>query len=292
MSPAIRLGPLVFPAELAVLIAAAAIGLLAGRLLDRRPRPNRPADVSAVLWRALIAGLLVARLGFVWQYRDLYMQDPLQILDLRDGGWSGLPGLAAAWIYGAGAMIRRAAPRPAVLGALLLASLAWFGGGRLTAPASVPPPALATLALESLDGTPSTLAAFHGKPTVINLWASWCPPCRREMPAFASAQAANPDVNFVFLNQGETAPEIRQYLDQHAPALRNVLRDPASEASRKMSNRGLPATLFLDAGGRLTDLRVGELSTATLAQRLEAIRTAQDRDSRRPVAIRTEKDPD
>jgi hypothetical protein len=39
-----------------------------------------------------------------------------------------------------------------------------------------------------------------------------------------------------------------------------------------MSNRGLPATLFLDAGGRLVDLRVGELSAATLAQRLETLR--------------------
>lgn len=275
MTPAIRLGPLVFPTELAVLIAAAAIGLLAGRLLVRRSDPGRRADVSTVLWRALIAGLVVARLGFVWQYRDHFVQAPLAALDLRDGGWSGMLGLAAAWIYGVGAMLRRAAPRSAVLGALLLASLAWFGGGRLLAPPSAPPPALATLPLAQLDGAPSTLASFHGKPTVINLWASWCPPCRREMPAFASAQAANPDVNFVFLNQGEAAPEIRQYLDEHAPGLQNVLRDPTSEASRKMSNRGLPATLFLDAGGRLVDLRVGELSAATLAQRLEAIRATE-----------------
>jgi hypothetical protein len=50
-----------------------------------------------------------------------------------------------------------------------------------------------------------------------------------------------------------------------------VLLDPAGAASRQMSNRGLPATLFLDAQGRLVDLRVGELSAASLAQRLEAI---------------------
>ncbi|MNW06159.1 hypothetical protein D3C71_2025150 [compost metagenome] len=78
-------------------------------------------------------------------------------------------------------------------------------------------------------------------------------------------------MHFVFLNQGEASPEILQYLRQHAPGLRNVLRDPASDASRKFSNRGLPATLFLDAGGRLVDLRVGELSAATLAQRLDAL---------------------
>ncbi|KAG1306583.1 hypothetical protein G6F63_016544 [Rhizopus arrhizus] len=94
------------------------------------------------------------------------------------------------------------------------------------------------------------------------------------MPAFAKAQAANPDVNFVFLNQGEAPTDVAQFLAQHAPALRNVLLDLAGEASRKLSNRGLPATLFLDAQGRLVDLRVGELSTASLAQRLEAIQKA------------------
>lgn len=279
MPPAIRLGPLVFPAELAVLAAAAAIGLLAGRLIGhltgRAGRPDRSAEVSTILWRALIAGLVVARLGFAWQYRDHFAQDPIGILDLRDGGWHGMAGLAAAWAYGVATMIRRSAPRPAVLGALALASVAWLGGGRLLAPAGAPPPALARLSLQQLDGAAASLAEFRGKPTVINLWASWCPPCRREMPAFARAQAAHPELNFVFLNQGEAAPAIRQYLDEHAPALRNVLRDPESEASRTMSNRGLPATLFLDAEGRLVDLRVGELSTATLAQRIEAIGTAE-----------------
>jgi hypothetical protein len=91
------------------------------------------------------------------------------------------------------------------------------------------------------------------------------------MPAFAQAQAAHPDVEFVFLKQGDSKAEITQYLRQHAPGLRNVLRDPASDASRQLSNRGLPATFFPHAGGRLVDLRVGELSAATLAQRLESL---------------------
>ncbi|MEN4918375.1 TlpA disulfide reductase family protein [Achromobacter spanius] len=274
MPPAIRIGPLVFPAELAVLAVAAALALLAARVLDRRPRAERRADVSGVLWGALIAGLAAARLGFVWEYRDQFAQHPLGILDVRDGGWSGTLGLAAAWLYGVTAMLRRTVPRPALLGALALASAAWLVGGRLLAPAGEPAPALAELQLQALDGTPAALSAFHGKPAVINLWASWCPPCRREMPAFARAQAAHPDVHFVFLNQGETAPEIARYLQEHAPGLRNVLRDPAGAASLDLSNRGLPATLFLDAEGRLVDLRVGELSAATLAQRLVTLRAA------------------
>lgn len=271
MPPAIRLGPLVFPAELAVLAAASAAGLLAAHLLARRGRTGRHADVSGLLWGALITGLVAARLGFVWQYRDTFAQNPLAILDVRDGGWAGMLGLGAAWIYAVGGMLRRGAPRPAVLGGLALATATWLAGDWVLSHSEHAPAVLTELRLQDLDGAPLALSAFQGKPAVINLWASWCPPCRREMPAFAQAQAAHPDVNFVFLNQGESTPEITQYLRQHAPGLQNVLRDPASDASRQLSNRGLPATLFLDAGGRLVDLRVGELSAATLAQRLESL---------------------
>lgn len=277
MPPAIRLGPLVFPAELAVLAAAVIAGLLAAHLLNRAGRDGHRADVSGVVWGALVVGLLAARLGFVWQYRDPFMQNPLAVLDIRDGGWAGMWGLAAVWIYAVVAMLRRRTPRPAVIGALALATITWLAGGRLLAPPDQPPPALAQLRLQDLNAAPVALSAYQGKPTVVNLWASWCPPCRREMPAFEAAQAAHPDVHFVFLNQGEAPPEITQYLRQHAPALQNVLMDPASDASRQLSNRGLPATLFLDASGRMVDLRVGELSAATLAQRLDALRATSSK---------------
>ena len=98
MTPALRLGPLVFPIELALLAAAIAIGLIAGRLLAGA----RAEAASRELWRCLLLGLLAARLAFVWQYRDHFAQDPIKILDLRDGGWTGAAGLAAALAYGLG----------------------------------------------------------------------------------------------------------------------------------------------------------------------------------------------
>lgn len=271
MTGAFRIGPLVFPSELLVLIAAGAVGLIAARLLGRQE--GDAARLGTVLWRALIIGLVAARLSFVWRYRDSYLPDPIKILDLRDGGWNGLFGLAAVWLYAMVALLRRHAPRAALLGALLLASATWLGFGRWVTPSERPVPELASLSVHDMNGTATELSDFRGKPVVINLWASWCPPCRREMPAFAGAQAANPDIHFVFLNQGEAKTTVSQFLKEHAPDLHNVLIDPASEASRQFSNRGLPATLFLDADGQLIDLRVGELSSATLEQRLEAIRS-------------------
>ena len=130
------------------------------------------------------------------------------------------------------------------------------------------------LILASIEGRPVSLAGFAGRPTVINLWATWCPPCRREMPALQQAQAANPDVNFVFVNQGEAAGPIAIFLDQRGLTLRHVLVDTQRLTGTQLGHSALPTTLFFDARGRLADTRIGELSQATLMQRLAGLRAA------------------
>ena len=124
------------------------------------------------------------------------------------------------------------------------------------------------LALPASDGTTVRLASFQGRPTVVNLWATWCPPCQREMPVLQQAQASRPDVHFLFLNQGESPQQVAAYLAKSGLQLRNVLLDARGEAGAALGHRALPTTLFFDASGRLIDTRVGELSEASLAQRL------------------------
>ncbi|MCX7055154.1 MAG: TlpA disulfide reductase family protein, partial [Proteobacteria bacterium] len=102
----------------------------------------------------------------------------------------------------------------------------------------------------------------------------WCPPCRREMPALQRAQAANPDVNIVFVNQGEESRTIAAFLDRQGLALSNVLVDPQSSTGAALGHSALPTTLFFDAHGRLASTRIGELSQATLTQRLASLRAA------------------
>ena len=171
--------PLVFPIELGVLLSAA-LGLLACALLAPAARPSDTSAAEAAsarntLWNALLWGLLAARLGYLWQYRDAYLPEPLSMLDLRDGGWNGLIGLAAAWAYALATILRRRAPWRLTLAALAVASLVWLGGRALIAPpAPQSHPALAELVLSDLQGAPASLAAFRGKPAVVNLWASWC----------------------------------------------------------------------------------------------------------------------
>src|SRR5690606_2084310 len=100
--------------------------------------------------------------------------------------------------------------------------------------------------LQADFSTPDNLDQYKGKVTVVNLWASWCPPCRREMPAFQQVQASRSDVNIVFANQGEELTAIQHYLNEENLELGNMWRDPHMQLGQAVRSRGLPTTFFLD----------------------------------------------
>ena len=155
--------------------------------------------------------------------------------------------------------------------ALMVGTVVWAVG---TVALSVRPDtgqALPALNLTSLEGRPINLAEFKGKPTVVNLWATWCPPCVREMPVLHQAQVDRPGVNFVFLNQGESTEKVGAWLQARNLPMRNVLMDANRQAAAAFKQRALPTTLFFDAKGRLVSTRIGELSAATLTERLQAL---------------------
>ncbi|HZW13154.1 MAG TPA: TlpA disulfide reductase family protein, partial [Noviherbaspirillum sp.] len=126
--------------------------------------------------------------------------------------------------------------------------------------------------LTRLDGGSVRLASFAGKLMVVNMWATWCPPCRREMPVLRDAQRRHPDIVFVFADQGESAETVRRYLESSQLKLDNVLLDPSRQLAFQTGSQGLPTTMFFDEKGKLVDRRVGGLSEASLAQRLESLR--------------------
>ena len=145
----------------------------------------------------------------------------------------------------------------------------WWGGGwALSQTGGAPASRLPDLALTTLDVQPQSLASFAGKPVVLNLWASWCGPCQREMPTLQRAQQRYPGVQFVFANQGESLEKVQRYLALKGLALDNMLLDRHGQVARHFQQRALPTTFFFDADGTLVDTRTGELSDATLAQRL------------------------
>jgi thiol-disulfide isomerase/thioredoxin len=258
---------------------AAAIGLALGKLLGRRAG----VDAEPALLRLLLLGLIAARLGFVWEWRAAYFHAPLSILDIRDGGWEPVAGFAAACLYGLTLVRRQPVMRKPIMAATLAMLVGWTAGAvaiaTLTIGSREPMPALS---LPGRDGRSVALAGFIGKPTVINLWATWCPPCRREMPLLQQAQAAHRDVNFVFVNQGEAREVIERYLQGQGIALDNVLIDERKVSGAAFNEQALPTTLFFDSQGRLLSTRVGALSEATLGERLGTIRGATPGPASRP----------
>lgn len=114
------------------------------------------------------------------------------------------------------------------------------------------------------------LEPMRGKPVLVNFWATWCEPCRVEMPALVSLSEAE-GVPLVTVAVADRADEVRRFFDDHlvSPPL---VADPEQVVSRAWDVRYLPTTLLLDASHR-PQLRVrGELDWhhASVRQRLRA----------------------
>ncbi|MDQ4170856.1 prolipoprotein diacylglyceryl transferase family protein, partial [Pseudomonas aeruginosa] len=171
------LGPLVVSLQHLLLFLALGAALLGGWLAARGGGRN----AEPVLFNLLLLGLLVARLAFVVRYWPQYRGDFAQMLDIRDGGFLAWPGLLAA-VLGAlfWAWRRPALRRSLGVGASL--GLAFWLLGSLGLGIYERGTRLPELSLRNAAGESVQLADFRGRPLVINLWASWCPPCRREMP--------------------------------------------------------------------------------------------------------------
>ena len=121
------------------------------------------------------------------------------------------------------------------------------------------------------------LADYKGGPLVINLWATWCPPCRREMPVLERAQHQRPDVTFLFVNQAESMQSVSTFLATQGLTLDNVLFDASGRLGQAVGSMALPTTLFYSAEGRLINSHLGELSQASLARAMEPFDTAPQR---------------
>jgi thiol-disulfide isomerase/thioredoxin len=270
MSQTLTLGPLAFSVVALLGIVAALLGTVAGAWAGR----SRRVALEPVIWWAAVAGLVAARFAFVARFHQAYLDAPLSALDLRDGGWAPLAGVVAATAVLLVAAVRHRAMRGPLAVAVGTAGLIWAMGAAALATMPEHDGELPALTLQGLDGQDVALASFRGKPTIVNLWATWCPPCRRELPVMQRAQAEHPEVNFVFLNQGESGTRVRSFLAAQGLPLRNVLLDLHGQAGAQLTSRALPTTLFFDARGQLVATRVGELSAASLSQRLAAASTS------------------
>lgn len=267
---AISVGPLALPTQIVIAVVCALIAAAVGHWAGRRHR----VSLATTLLDMGLAGIVAARIAFVLLWFDDYAHEPLAILDLRDGGFTAWAGLLAAGLVALWRAWRQPALRKPLTLGLLAGALGW-----ITAPGALRfgvDPSLADLeavALVTPQGHPASLAGLAaGKPVVVNLWATWCPPCRREMPVLASAQRQTVDTTFVFANQGEDALTTEQYLVDERLRLDHVVLDRDKGLGRIYGSMALPITLFYDGRGRLVETHLGSLSTASLASKLARLR--------------------
>lgn len=95
-------------------------------------------------------------------------------------------------------------------------------------------------------------------PAIVNLWATWCGPCRAEMPAFQDVSTEYVDVRFVGVNQGDAGDAAADFLDEIDVTFDQYL-DPNGELTNALRVAGLPATFLIDADGTVVDVHNGAL---------------------------------
>ena len=169
----------------------------------------------------------------------------------------------------------------AVVAAVLIAAavLLWIGVIKGGLPALLPEkPELQTasdITVYTADGTAVKLSDFKGKPVVLNFWASWCGPCKSEMPAFQAAyQAQGADIQFLMVNLTDGVSETVEVASgfiAEAGYTFPVFYDTSAAANGAYGVSAIPATFFIDADGCLVDSHTGAMDAATLQNYLDKI---------------------
>lgn len=163
------------------------------------------------------------------------------------------------------------------VGLLLVAAFA--AGAYLSGPGVVPVPTLpSSPAVEHLlaqrflrlDGQAVSLSQWHGRPLVINFWASWCGPCVDELPLLSAMQKRFPAVQFVGI-AAESAENVQAFAAEH-PVGYPLLADAEAvmQIMPQLGNtvRGLPFTVAIDALGRPRHVQLGAFTEAGLLRML------------------------
>jgi cytochrome c biogenesis protein CcmG/thiol:disulfide interchange protein DsbE len=145
-----------------------------------------------------------------------------------------------------------------------LAAFVFLSPGGFTGAGSQPAPVTGSLApdfkLADLKGGELALSQMRGKMVIINFWATWCPPCKEEMPllqAFAKQHLA--DTILLGVNYDEEAPTVQRFADENHLTF-PILLDPGGKISDLYRVRAYPSTFFIDITGKVSAYHIGILS--------------------------------
>lgn len=118
--------------------------------------------------------------------------------------------------------------------------------------------------LENLSGEQVSLADFRGQVVLLNFWATWCAPCRMEMPYFQVRADQNPDdLTVIAINFDEDVEQVQAFVDEMSLSF-PVLLDPGGTVNRQYRVRGYPSSYLIDSQGVLQIQHIGLMTASQL----------------------------
>jgi cytochrome oxidase Cu insertion factor (SCO1/SenC/PrrC family) len=124
--------------------------------------------------------------------------------------------------------------------------------------------------LSTTDGGRLSLAELAGKPAVINFWATYCPPCKAEMPLLQQGVGAQPGVRLVLINEGDAAASARAFLSALGVRQQSLL-DSNLVVGKAYGVNALPVTVFVKADGTIAARHVGQIDERVLTAELSIL---------------------
>ena len=130
------------------------------------------------------------------------------------------------------------------------------------------------------DGNEVHLSDYRGRPVVVNFWASWCPPCKQEMPAFQKMwEKYGEEITFLMVNETDGERErmdtAQAYVDENGYKM-DFFFDLDQDAAYTYYLMYLPRTLFIDAQGNLVQDQVGQMTESELEHKIEKLRLTEN----------------
>lgn len=151
--------------------------------------------------------------------------------------------------------------RRVFLGGLSAAALLPLAGMPAVRAASLPPDAFYGRSFPNLQGGDVALSDYLGKPMVLNFWATWCPPCVKEMPDLDALHAKHPGVHFVGLAV-DTATNVERFIQKVQVSYSLLVAGHGGiQSMRELGNKqgGLPFTVVFDAAGHVAHRILGQV---------------------------------